>query len=131
MFLISIIEFNIESKYSISRARNYDDRVFITKRACEAIQLIITIACVMIIIISFRYTSKKLIIITKNDVSDLNLNKFYETFIIKIKVIFIIISKSFKFELKNLNEMFIDDEENVTFINKRSSKKRRNYIVIV
>ena len=85
----------------------------------------------MIIIISFYCAFEKITIIMKRNVNDLSLNKFYKTFIITIKVIFIIILKSFKFELKNFKKIFIDKKENVIFINKEFSKKRRNYIVIV
>ena len=46
----------------------------------------------MIIIISFRYIFEKLIIIKKKSVNDLNI--FYITFIVKIKVVFVIISRS-------------------------------------
>ena len=84
----------------------------------------------MIIIISFRYISKKLMIIIKSDVDNLNLNKFYKTFVITIKVIFIIISKLFKFEFENLKKVLVDEKENITFINKKSLKKRRNCIII-
>lgn len=59
------------------------------------------ITYIIIIIISFYYISEKLIIIIKNGVNDLNLNKFRKFLIIKIEVAFIIKPKFIKFDVVN------------------------------
>ena len=89
-----------------------------------------TIIYIIIIIISFRYIFEKLIIIIKNDVNDLNLNKFRETFIIKIKVAFIIISDFIKFDVVD-SKITIGELYNVIFIKNEFSKKRRSCVINV
>ena len=59
----------------------------------------------------------------KENVNDLNI-------IIKIKVTFVIISELFKIEFENFERMLVDEKRDITLVNKRFLKKRRNYIVI-
>ena len=49
----------------------------------------------------------------------------------KIEITFIMISKLFEIEFENLKKIFVDEKENVTFVNERFSKRRRNCIVII
>ena len=74
----------------------------------------------IIIIISFRYVFEKLIIITREDVSDLNM--FRITSIIKIEIAFVMISKSFKFDIVDLGET-IDEICEITFMKNDFSKR--------
>ena len=74
----------------------------------------------MIIIILFRYIFKKLIIIIKRNVNDLSM--FRITLIVKIKVVLIMISKLFKFDVVDL-KVAINEICDIIFIKNDSSKR--------
>ena len=82
----------------------------------------------MITTISFHYTSEKLIIIARGGVGDLNLNKFRETFVIKIKVAFIMILNFIEFDVVG-SEITIDELCDVIFMKNESLKKRRSCVI--
>ena len=81
----------------------------------------------MIIIILFYYVFKKMIIIAKRDINDLNI--FYIISVMKIKIAFIMILKLFEFDVVDL-KIIIDEMCGVVFMKGGFLKKRRNYIMI-
>ena len=87
-----------------------------------------TITCVIITIILFRCAFEKLIIITKNGVNDLSLNKFRETFVIKIEIALIMILDFIEFDVVDLG-ITINELCDVIFVKGGFSKRRRSCVI--